>query len=370
MNKILPVLALSILVSQPVFAEAGPIIRSGDTVSVDATQVLKGDFYSLGSKVTISGPAEDDAYIAGGTVTVTAPVAKDLTVLGGTVQIHGDVGDDLRVVGGEVTLGKVAVKGDVAVLGGTLTILSGAKVEGDILFMGGDLVVEGDVTGTIHGNSETVRINGNVGGDIEYTSTKSFALGDKAQIKGNIQYKSFEDIDRAQNAQVAGEIQKIKVPPSSYKDILRVYFFFVSVLLFSALGFFLIARRYVVSFINMIERAPGVSGLVGLGVFLVLPFVSMLLLVSAVGILGGVTLLVAYVLLILIATALAGIVLGYLVQKLIMKKTEVTLVTVGSGVVLFSFVPLVPFLGGFIMFGLVMIVLGALSLAIYHKLRQ
>lgn len=356
--------------SMPIFAEAGPIIRSGDTVSVDATQVLKGDFYGLASQMTISGPAEEDAYIGGEAVTVTAPVAKDLTVLGGVVQIHGDIGDDLRIVGGKVTLGEVAVKGDVVVLGGTLTILSGAKIEGDILFMGGDLSVEGDVKGAIHGTSENVRINGNVGGDIEYTSTKSFALGDKANILGNIQYKSIDDMKRATNAKVVGEVQKIKVTAESNKDILKVYFFFVSVLLFSALGFYLIARRYVVVLLSIVERTPGVSGLVGLGVFLVLPFVSVLLLLSAVGILGGITLFVAYILLILIATALAGIQLGYIAQKLIMKKSEVTLMTVCSGVVIFSFLTLVPVIGGFVMFGAVMVMLGALSLAVYHKLRQ
>ena len=370
MNKILLVLALSILVSQPRFAEAGPIIRSGDTVSVDATQVLKGDFYGLASNLTISGPAEDDVYIGGETVTVTAPVAEDMTVLGGVIQIHGDVGDDLRIVGGKVTLGKVTVKGDVVVLGGTLTILSGAKIEGDILFMGGDLNVEGDVKGTIHGTSENVRINGNVGGDIEYTSTQSFALGDKAHIQGNIQYKSIDDMKRATDAQVVGEVQKIRVSPQSNKDIFKVYLFFVSMLLFSALGFFLIARRYVVSLIHTMQQNSGVSGLVGLGVFLVLPFVSTLLLVSAVGILGGITLLFAYILLLLTSIGLAGIVVGYYVQKITMKKTEITLMTVCSGVVIFSLLALVPYVGGFIMFGCIMMTLGALSLKIYHKLRQ
>jgi hypothetical protein len=369
MNKTILAGYLSLLAITPVFVHAGPIIRSGDAVSVDTAQTLKGDFYGLASKVTISGPAEDDAYIAGGTVTVTAPVAKDLTILGGVVQIHGNIGDDLRVVGGEVTLGAVDVTGDIAVLGGTLTILSGATIKGDILFMGGDLVVEGDVTGTIHGASENVRINGKVGGDIEYTSTKVFSLGDKAQVLGSIQYKSYEDIDRAQNAHVAGDVQKIKVSPQSSKDIFKVYLFFISMLLFSALGFFLMARRYVTTLVHTVQQNSGVSGLVGLGVFLVLPFVSTLLLVSAVGILGGITVLFAYVLLLLASIGLAGIVVGYYIQKLATKKTEITLVTVCSGVVIFSLLALVPYIGGFIMFGSVMMTLGALSLKIYHKLR-
>lgn len=369
MNKILPVLAFCILVSIPVFAEAGPIIRSGEAVSVDATQVLKGDFYSFASKVTISGPAEDDVYVGGGTITVTAPVAKDLTILGGVAQIHGDIGDDLRVVGGEVTLGEVAVKGDVVVLGGTLTVLSGAKIEGDIIFMGGDLVIEGDVLGGIHGTSENIRINGNVDGDIEYTATKSFTLGDKANVKGTIQYKSVDDIKRGTNAQVGGEIQKIKVAPQSTKDVLKVYFFFISVLLFSALSFYLLARQYVFSLMYAIEKSPAVSGLVGLGMFLALPFVSMLLLVSAVGILGGVTLFVLYALLLLVATALSGIMVGYFAQRIVTQKTVMALSTVCGGVVLFSFMSLVPFVGGIVLFGCVMVTLGALGLKIYHKLR-
>lgn len=93
-------ISLFVLVCLPVFVEAGPIIRSGESVSIDADQVLKGDFYAGGASVSISGRAENDVYLAGGTVTVNAPVAEDLVVLGGVVQVHGEVTDDIRVAGG------------------------------------------------------------------------------------------------------------------------------------------------------------------------------------------------------------------------------------------------------------------------------
>jgi hypothetical protein len=370
MNNTLLVGAFFALIFMPSMALAGPILRTGETVSVDATQSLKGDFYGLGSTVSISGQGDNDAYIGGGTVTINAPILEDLTVVGGVVQVHGDVGDDLRVVGGEVVLAK-PVKGDVVVLAGTLTILSTASVEGDVLFMGNALVVDGVVTGGIHGTAESVRLNAEVGGDVSLRVEKLFTIGDKAQLLGTVSYESTVDVVRAQNAVVTNEIQRVTI--REVKDsmsLVQILVFEISILLFAALTLYMIARRHVVQVIDRAWGRLGMSGLMGLGVLFAFPFIAGLLLVSVLGIFAGLIFLFGYFLMVLIACALTPILLGYMLQRLLVKYEHLTLYTVAGGVAMFALCSAAPLLGGFVLFMCFVVTLGALATTAYYAIRS
>ncbi len=368
MNKIILGVSLCAILMLPVYVDAGPIVRSGEKISIDSTQILKGDFYGFAPVVTLSGSADNDVYIGGGTVTVNAPIKEDLTIVGGVVQVHGDVGDDLRVIGGDVTLGK-AVKGDVVVLGGSLTVLSTASIEGDVLFLGGNLSVEGDVVGGIHGTSDTVRINSKVGGDILYTATNSFVLGDKADIRGAITYTSMQDIVRAQDAHVTGIIHRAEAKIEANTNLLKMLMLEGCMLLFGSLALFLVCRKRIQSSITDPSAGISVTGLVGLGVFLVLPFVGVIFVVSVVGLFVGIALLVLYVLMVTLALLCSGILAGYYIQKAFTKKTNITLGTVLCGVFGLVFLSVVPVVGGLLLFACVIISLGKISQMLYQSFR-
>jgi hypothetical protein len=368
MNNTFVSLVVSMLFLAPTFVHAGPILRSGDSISVDATQVLKGDFYGFASTVTLSGQAENDVYMGGGTVIINAPVMQDVTIGGGVVQIYGDVGDDLRVVGGEVTLSKV-VKGDVVVVGGALTILSTASVEGDVIFLGGDLNIEGTVLGGIHGNAETVRINSEVGGDVSVKTKAPLTLGNNANILGGVKYESVYDMVRAQNAVVVGEVHKKESSAQAGMNVFKQLLMYVVVILFAVLTLFLTLRKYIGHIVEISMRAPGVAGLVGIGTFLILPFVSVVLLVSVLGTLVGVILLALYIILCVASFLGAGILLGAYIQKILTKKSGVTLSTIVYGVLSLCLLGFVPFVGGFVVFGLILMTLGSISTALYQAIR-
>ncbi len=369
MNRIFVSLAFGALIFIPISVFAGPILRTGETISVDAAQSLKGDFYGFGSTVSISGQGDNDAYIAGGTVTINAPILEDLTVLGGVVQIHGDVGDDVRVLGGEVVLAK-PVKGDVVVLGGTLTILSTARVEGDILFMGKTLVVEGPVVGGIHGVAETARLNTEVGGDVSLRVEKLFTVGDKANLQGKITYESAHEVVRAQDAIVAEEMQQIAVRADEYTmPTAQVALFEFSILLFAALTLYVIGRTHVVRVVERSFGRLGMSGLLGLGILFAFPFIAALLFVSVLGVFAGVIFLFGYILMLLTALALMPIFVGYALQKIALRREGITLYTVIGGVALCILLGLLSVAGGLILFACFVITLGALGTTVYYSIR-
>jgi hypothetical protein len=335
-------------------------------VNVDADQILQGNFYGAGNTVSISGKAEQDVYVAGGTVTINAEVGSDLVVAGGTVQVHAPVGDDLRVVGGDVTVaGKVG--GDLVVAGGTVNVLSTAEIDGDILFVGGDVVVSGAVKGSVVGTANTVRIDSGVGGDVKVTADQLLTLTDRAEVMGNVIYKSSAGIARAQNATVTGNVTHQSISSSAGNNTYAILPLFA--VLFAALTIFLLFRERLQLVVDTTKTSFGTNGLIGLGVFLTVPVVSVLLMVSVLGIIPGVVLLLAYIALMLIVWVCAGIVLGTLVLKSFMKIERVSLLSIIVGIILFDLVTFIPYIGFLLVLAIFLIVLGGISRLLYASFR-
>ena len=70
----------------PFGANAETVLRIGDDISVDADQVVNGDYYvSVGpfGNTSMSGSVAEDMYAFGGTVTTNGSIGRDLTVVGG-----------------------------------------------------------------------------------------------------------------------------------------------------------------------------------------------------------------------------------------------------------------------------------------------
>jgi cytoskeletal protein CcmA (bactofilin family) len=369
MKKPMLQLVVIMVMLVPALAYAGPIIRTGESISIDSSQSLEGDFYGFSPAITISGAAEDDVYLLGGTVTINAPIAGDLTIVGGAIQIHGDVGDDLRILGGDVTIAD-EVKGDVVMLAGMLTILSTANIGGDVIFMGGELAVEGPVAGGIHGTADRIRINSKVAGDLSISAETLITLGNKANVLGDITYKSRSDIMRGQDAQVAGEIRKSEFASEVGSSFLRPYLLGTMILVFASLFLFFLGRGRLQYVVESGAKTPGFSGLIGLGAFLVIPFVGGVLMVSVVGSLLGLLLFTLYGGLILFSFIATGAMVGYHIQKMLTKNTSITLGTVFFGTMLFSAFGLIPYIGGLLIFAAFLVMFGGTSTLVYRFLRS
>lgn len=344
---------------------AGPVVRSGESVSVEADQLLEGDFYAAAGTVSLSGAAEHDVFVAAGSVTINAEVKEDLVVAGGSVQVHAPVGDDVRIVGGEVVLADM-VAGDVVVFGGLLQILSTAHVTGDVIFYGGEAEINGTVDGSVFGTADDMRIDAAIGGDIDMTIGSRFALGARAEVAGAVQYTSAVEMARAPEAVVFGDVHRV-VPGS---DTTHAHYALIPmlVIIFAALAGYLLFKQHVQGVADTVRSSYGMQGLIGLSVLVSVPLVSVLLLVSILGILPGLMLLFGYVVLVLGAFVVAGMVFGTVLLGLLRKSTQLTALTVVIGVVLFELMSFIPFVGPLLAFVFFLMVLGGITTKLYRAL--
>lgn len=352
----------------PQTTQAGPIIRSGEVVSVDTSQSLKGDFYALGSTVTLSGPSEYDAYLVGNTITVNAPVAEDLVIIGGSAQVHSTTSDDVRVLGGDVTLGGT-VEGDVLVIGGTLTILSTAHIEGDVLFFGNSLILEGDVDGSVHGHAQTVRINSTVGGDVTMTVSKALTLNDHAHVMGDISYTSMHELLRAQGATIDGEVHRFDIISSDTKGTFKSFLFLILAMTFLAASFLVLGSQKIERVMDDVFSRPGQNGLMGLLMFLVIPIIGLLLCVSVVGIPLGVFVIALSVASAPLALGLSILFCGYAIERLFFKRSVLRSSTLALGVPMFVIISVIPIVGPFMVLALCLMMIGAVGRYVFRFVR-
>ncbi len=361
----------AILLCMPFLASAETVVRIGDDISIDADQIVNGDYYvssGFGGKTTMSGTVTEDMYAVGGIVTVNGTIGKDLSILGGSAQVHAKVSDDVRIVAGEVTIAE-HVTGDVFVIGGTLNILSNVVVDGDVIFYGGTAQIEGTVKGSILGTAKTLRVDAEVGKNIDVKSSTAITLGDKAKVGGFVRYASPETIVRAQNASIGGEVTKSEFGGTTMtaQEKFRSGLIPVFITLFATLVIYLFFKRRLQQIVLLIHTAPLKSSVVGISVAILAPVVGIILLATVLGSLVGVLLFGFSIVMYTLGIGLCGAVFGSYLRLWLTRGKEVTLVWLALGTLAMHGVLFVPILGPLVFVGLVFVSMGGVVLSFYNK---
>jgi cytoskeletal protein CcmA (bactofilin family) len=360
-------LALIGLVCVPSLVSAASVVRTGESVTVAADQVVEGDFYGMGSTAAISGTIQEDLLLTGGSVTLNGEVSKDVLIIGGTVDMHGSVGDDVRVVGGVVTVAG-EIKGDLLVFASELKVLSTATVTGDLLFFGGTAEVAGMIGKNVLGTSETLRLDGAIGGGVDVT-TRALTLGERVEVAGDVTYSSTMELVRAQNAEVQGSVIKNEDTRAT-DDGLRSLAVGFLILLFSALVIHLLLRSLTERVVAAAITHHFRSFTIGFGVMLLVPAAAIILFFSTLGSIVGIILIGLYIASLAFAIPLACIVVGSLAQRAFGKSSTISVLTVVIGTLTLSLCLLIPVLGSLFLLLAVFTALGAFTEHCYHLLHS
>jgi hypothetical protein len=366
--KTFPSLAIFAVVffTAPFLVSADTVIRTGESVSVDSDQRIEGDFYSAASIVNLSGEVSEDMSALGGKVTLNGNVGKDALLVGGSIDVHGSVGDDLRIIGGDVILAE-PVTGDVFVIARSVTILDTASIGGDLVVYGSDVEVSGSVGGDIVGNVETLRLDAPIKGTVDVT-VAHLTVGERADIAGTVRYTSLDTLTRAPSAKIAGEITR-NDPIKEETNLPGVKAVLIPVLmvLFAALVLYLVARKLLTA---IVERAlvrgirPVATGFI---TFFAAPVIIVILTISVLGTLVGVTALAAYLFSVLLAVVSSAAVLGQLIVTRY-KKEQLPLapLTLCVGVATMTLLAAIPLIGPVVLLALFLVTLGSLVDLVLH----
>jgi cytoskeletal protein CcmA (bactofilin family) len=148
--------------------ELGGKVRSGQRVTVPASETVQGDLIASAGTVRIDGRVDGDLVASGGQVTVAGRVTGDVLVAAGSTTISGQVDGDVRIAGGQARLeGRVGE--DVLLGAGQATVAPGARIGGDLIFGAGQLTMDGAVGGSVLGATGNYTRTGTVAGSEKVT---------------------------------------------------------------------------------------------------------------------------------------------------------------------------------------------------------
>ncbi|RJQ29030.1 hypothetical protein C4565_02775 [Candidatus Parcubacteria bacterium] len=337
--------------------------RAGQQSSLTPQEKIAENLYMVGGTVTSAGAAEKDVLIAGGTVLVSGPIAEDLSVVGGNITILSQVSGDVRVGGGNITISG-DIGGDVLIGGGQI-ILASKSIGGDVAMAGGTVRIDSQVKGNVKIAGGEIYINAPIDGNVNIKAEK-LTLGSGADIKGNLVYEAMKPASMESGAKVQGKTTFTEIKNKAKKSGVVGFLTFALfakflMLLVTALLVGLIFRKYSKELVEQAVSNPLKELGRGIITIIVLPVLSIILLVTIIGIPLGILGLLSFIMLFIYGGIVTPIFLGSLVYKWISKKSEYTInwKTILLGVIIYLLLGLIPFLGWIAICVSVLITLGA-----------
>ncbi|MDA2922112.1 carbohydrate-binding domain-containing protein [Patescibacteria group bacterium AH-259-L07] len=343
-----------LLASLPLVTQA--LFEDGKkNIYIGSEEVIEGNFIQTGGIVDFNGQAQKDVIIAGGTINITGPVKGDVIVTGGNIKIKGEVEGNVRVAGGTIEIDNKVGK-NVTIAGGTAVIGENAEVGWDVLVFGGSIEMRGKVGGNIKGGGGNAILANEVGGNVNLrldSENSQLILYPQPNIKGNLTYRASQKAEIKEGAQVAGET--IYKPPAPLVTPIKKASG-VSYLLSKILGLLaliavglliiLLARKKSKEVGERMLDKPWANLGWGLIYLIITPIVLILVAITVIGIPLSLIVLALYLIALYITKVFIGIALGQKLLKWWSKKQEVSLIrAMILGVVLFSILVNLPFVG-------------------------
>ncbi|WP_331232619.1 bactofilin family protein [Natronorarus salvus] len=307
---------------------------------------------------------------ASGTVIVEeGETVSEVNAVAGAILVQGTVTGDVSGAAGNVLI-EGTVEGDVSTATGNLRI-TGA-VDGDVAAGAGDIHIDEGATigGDLDAGAGTIRIDGAIGGDVTI-GADTIQLGDEAEIAGSLTYDG--TLEGNLDA-VAGEITRDRTigvsigpdlqPLASW--VFTVYAFVLNLLLGAVL--LALFPRFSEDVADRVSTEPVKTGLVGLGLFIAVPLVLVLVALTVIGIplsIGGA---IAFAFLLWIGVVYGRFAIGaWLLSLAGMDNLWLALV---GGLLVGAVLSQVPFIGGLLNVVILLLGLGALATGLYEYRRR
>jgi len=346
------ILTLALLVFIPLSAGAATV-AADDALTL--SEASSGNAYLAGANVRITAPITGDVSALATDVILLAPVSGDALLAGGTIEADGPVGGDLRAFGARIGV-KGNVTGDVFVAGGAVRITGKG---GEVRAFGIDVSVVGGADGPVAIYGSNVTLGGEFSGNVEVFASDRLTLLPGTHITGSLEYDAPQQADIAESAVILGDVAYTGsasfLPTKEEAQTFAVAgagLFLVVRILSGMLAAALIAGLFPI-FVNdvatrVLRRSPRkfvLLTLLGFGIIVAAPMLGFFLALSFVGF--GIALLIgaAYLLLLLLSFLTSGILAGALIGRFILKKERVTWRSTLLGMLVLSFIALVPVLG-------------------------
>lgn len=333
-----------------------------------AGQEVHGDYFAFGPHVEISGTVDGDVYAAGGDVLVDGTVNGDLIVAGGRVILSGTVSQDARIAGGQVTVSGTIGR-NATIGGGDVQLTESAHVRGNVLAGAGSAHLAGRIDRDVRIGAGNATLSNQTGNDVVIAAA-AIRLTSNASVGRNFRYWSETDPSIDEGAIVRGTVTQ-RLPPEPFKAerfrralsgirMAAAVVSFISTLLLGLLLLW-VYPVFTETAASMIRERPWASFGWGAAALVGTPVLAVVLVMTVVGIPIGIMFMALYTATVYLARVYAITWAGQLVLRWVSGSSSLAWAFV-TGLVVYSFLSLIPFVGWLLSLATILFGLGALLL--------
>ena len=219
-------LSIFLLLSLQTLFAANAVFKSNESFTVTSDDSLQGDLFYGGRFLRVEGNVKGDVIAGAQDIYVPGYVGDDVYAWGEIVRIEGEVGDILLGFGKDIIISGI-VRGDLIAYGGSVRVLSGAEIIGNVYVGTGYFSLQkATINGDIYGGAGIVHLNGKVGGDIDLSAGK-INFGKEFSSTGKVEIELNEEPEEP-IANAPANL-KITVEPEEYFYQKGTFYYFLMV---------------------------------------------------------------------------------------------------------------------------------------------
>lgn len=321
---------------------------------MDPSNMVQDDIYALDQDVVIDKMVDGNVYAMGQNVKIEgANIFGNVFVMAEKVEIvNSQIGGSVFAMGETVNFS--GSMNDVYVAGNRVNFNQDCSVWRNAKVSGG-----------------TINVNGEIGRDFT-AFAETLNVAETAKITGKLNYSSDKEGTISENAQIGDVAFEQAEPNNTYQKKTGDYVFDFITIIARTLVIAVILVFLVKKFKNLYTRENGLSEYLksigkGIGVLIVVPVISVLLMISLIGAGLGVSLLAIYIVIVYLATSIFAVEVAYRFEKENKAKIIGIAILVSIIVKAISFIPTI---GGTIVFLTSLIGLGTLFDMIFKKVKN
>ena len=371
--KLMVLLTVALVVLCLVTPAGAVETRSGNMVIVPEGKI-QGPLFAAGETIIVNADVDGDVFAAGQTITINGKINGDLLAAANIIRINGSVSGDARCAAAEVNI-KGELGQSLTAAAAKISQLEGSKVNRDVLAFAKEVTLSGEVGRQVLGSGETIRLNGPVGSDVHLWSVNELKVEPAANIAGNLAYGSTKQAFVAPEAKISGTTKWEQILPretvrhEGFNWLAMLAWFAAGVLVWGILALLFPGVWGKLS--QTVRQSPWPALGWGLLLLLVTPLVSLLLLITIIGIPLSLALITAYAMLLYAGKIIVGDTIGrILAGRFGWEKRVHHIFPFMIGLAGLTLLARIPVVGFFISIAAACLAIGAVSLTFYRWRQQ
>jgi cytoskeletal protein CcmA (bactofilin family) len=353
------------LLLQPASAMASET-RKSESVVVAQDETIKGDIFLFGERIRIDGTVDGDVFAFGHDVNVSGHVKGDVFGFAQQLRVNGQVDGNVRAFTNTLTISGTVAK-NVLTFDEVVNLESSGKIGGSLTIFVENLHLDGTLGKDLLIFAKHLALTGKVNGAIKMKGD-TLTINSTAQVAGPIYFQGNKEPEVSPQAKLASPVDyhKMEHKPRYLEGHYYVWqVIWLAAFILFGLVLFQLMPRFAADAVASAERYGASFGL-GVLVFFGVPIAAAIACVTVVGLFVGLaSFFVWYA-----ALYFAQVIVGGVVGQWLMGRTRETWPLIGRmavGLIIVRLATVIPGVGGWIKFGVILWGLGAISLALYDR---